>query len=59
MSKLIDMVLEHIVCHVNDGDLTAIEELLKFCPRENLIAFLPEELWEQFESQSIDFITED
>jgi len=56
--NLINTVLEHIVCHVNDGDLTAIEELIKYVPRENLINFLPEELWDQF-PKSIDFITED
>jgi len=58
MNELIDTVLEHIVCHVNDGDLTAVEELLKYVPRENLIAFLPEELWDKF-PQSINFIKEE
>jgi len=58
MSKLIDTVLDHIIYQVNDGDLTAIEELLKSVPREKLIAFLPEELWDQF-PQSINFIKEE
>jgi len=58
MSKLIDTVLDHIIYQVNDGDLIAIEELLKAVPRENLIAFLPEELWDKF-PQSINFIKEE
>lgn len=41
--KLIDDVLELIVEDVGRGDLTAIEEMLKFAPRENLEAFLKEE----------------
>jgi hypothetical protein len=41
--KLIDNVLELIVEDVERGDLTAIEELLKFAPRKNLEAFLKEE----------------
>ena len=41
--KLIDDVLELIVEDVGRGDLTAIEELLKFAPRKNLEAFLKEE----------------
>jgi hypothetical protein len=41
--QLIDDVLELIVEDVGRGDLTAIEELLKFAPRENLEAFLKEE----------------
>ena len=41
--KLIDNVLELIVEDVGRGDLTAIEELLKFTPRKNLEAFLKEE----------------
>jgi len=41
--KLIDYALEQIVNDVNGGDLTAIEELLKFVPIEKLMGFLKEE----------------
>ena len=39
---LIDQVLYQIVRDVNSGDVTAIEELIKFVPDDRLIAFLPE-----------------
>jgi hypothetical protein len=42
-SDLIDRVLDQIVQDTTNNDFTAIEELLKFVPRENLIAYLPEE----------------
>lgn len=45
---LIETVLQQIVMDVHCGDSEAIEELLKFCPTENLIAYLPEEDWRQF-----------
>ena len=45
MSKLIDRVLVEIQRDFDMGDLTAIEELLSFVPRENLIGYLPEEEW--------------
>ena len=41
-SDLIDRVLDQIAQDLEGGDLTALEELLKFVPRENLIAYLPE-----------------
>jgi len=50
MSKLINRVLEQIKADVSIGDVTAIEELLSFVPRENLIGYLPEEEWEQYEN---------
>jgi hypothetical protein len=40
----IELALEQIVKDVEAGDLSAIEELLKFVPEKNLIAFLPEEI---------------
>ena len=43
IGELIDEVLNKIAEDVQGGDLTAVEELLKFAPRENLIAYLPEE----------------
>jgi hypothetical protein len=40
----VELALEQIVRDVEAGDLSAIEELLKFVPEKNLIAFLPEEI---------------
>jgi hypothetical protein len=37
-----DRVLEQIVKDVNDGDLTAIEELLVYCDEEAMRQYLPE-----------------
>ena len=39
---LVDMVLEQIKKDVASGDVTAIDELLKFIPEKYLIAYLPE-----------------
>jgi len=44
-SKLVDDVIEEIKKAVETGDLTAVDELLRFTPRQNLIRFLPEEQW--------------
>lgn len=51
MSKLIDRVIEEIKRDFAMGDLTALDELLSFVPRENLIGYLPEEEWEQYENE--------
>ena len=40
--NLRDRVLEQIVKDVNDGDLTAIEELLVYCDEEAMRQYLPE-----------------
>ena len=50
MSLLIERVLEQIKADLSMGDVTAIEELLSFVPKENLIGYLPEEEWEQYEN---------
>ena len=42
-AELIDKVLEQMRDDLINHDLTAIEELLKFVPTENLVGFLPEE----------------
>ena len=42
--QLIDTVLEQIVKDVQDGDLTAIQELLVYCPVDALKQYLPEEM---------------
>lgn len=47
---LIERVLEQIKSDLAMGDVEAIEELLSFVPKENLIGFLPEEEWERFEN---------
>lgn len=46
--ELIDRVIENIKKDIEHGDTTAIDALLSFCPTKNLVAFLPEEEWEQF-----------
>ena len=40
--ELIDKVLVQLVNDVKDGDLTAIEEMLAFVPKDKLLGFLPE-----------------
>jgi len=45
---LIEKVMEQIEIDVHCGDYEAIEELLGFCPIENLIGYLPEEEWKPF-----------
>ena len=48
---LIDRVLVEIQRDFAMGDLTALDELLTFVPRENLIGYLPEDEWERFENE--------
>ena len=50
MSSLIDRVIEEIRKDFAMGDLTALDELLTFVPRENLIGYLPEEEWDKYEN---------
>jgi hypothetical protein len=42
--KLIDKAIEQIKKDVESGDLTAIDELLKYVPTQKLEAFLSEDL---------------
>lgn len=42
--KLYDKVLEQIKEDIATGDLTALDELIRFIPRKNLEAYLPENL---------------
>ncbi len=49
--SLIDRVIEEIRKDFAMGDLTALDELLTFVPRENLIGYLPEEEWSNFENE--------
>jgi len=44
--NLQERVLEQIVKDVNNGDLTAIEELLVYCDEEAMRQYLPEEGFE-------------
>ena len=48
---LIDRVLVEIQRDLTMGDLTSLDELLTFVPKENLIGYLPEEEWERFENE--------
>jgi hypothetical protein len=48
VDDLVDRVIEEIERDILNGDLTAVDELLKFIPTKNLIAFLPEEEWEKY-----------
>jgi hypothetical protein len=41
--KLINAVIEQIKTDIENGDLTAIAEMLERLPRETLAAYLPEE----------------
>jgi hypothetical protein len=50
MSLLIERVLEQIKADLSMGDVTALDELLTFVPKENLIGYLPEEEWERYEN---------
>ena len=45
---LIDACIEQIKKDINDGDLTALDELLSKMPWENLKFYLPEEEWEKY-----------
>ena len=40
--RLIDAVIDQIRNDVAQGDMTAIEELIKFLPTDTLINYLPE-----------------
>lgn len=47
--QLIERVVEHIKRDIEYGDVESVEELLRFCPTTNLINYLPEEEWAEFE----------
>jgi uncharacterized protein with PIN domain len=51
MGSLIDRVIVEIQRDFAMGDLTALDELLSFIPRENLLGYLPEEEWEKYENE--------
>ena len=41
--ELVDKVLKQIKEDIMLGDVSAVDELIKFCPAKNLKAYLPEE----------------
>lgn len=49
--NLIERIVEQIKSDLALNDVEALEELLSFVPRENLIAYLPEEEWHRFENE--------
>jgi hypothetical protein len=49
--SLIERVVELIKKDINDGDVTALEELLSFIPKENLLGYLPEEEQGKYENE--------
>ena len=46
--ELIETVIEVIKVDLECSYLEAVEELLNFLPIENLIEFLPEEMWSRY-----------
>lgn len=48
--ELIEEVVDQIWNDVLNGTLEPLEELLNFCPVENLIGYLPEELGKKFQN---------
>jgi hypothetical protein len=51
MGSLINRVIVEIQRDFAMGDLTSLEELLSFIPRENLISYLSEDEWERYENE--------
>ena len=49
--NLIERVVEQIKSDLSIGDVEALEELLSFVPRENLLGYLPEEEWDKYENE--------
>jgi hypothetical protein len=46
--ELLNDVILEITDAINHSDHEALEELLNFLPVENLIEYLPEEVWEKY-----------
>ena len=42
MDKLIDLVIDQIADDLKDGDVTALEEMLRFVPKKYLAGYLTE-----------------
>lgn len=52
--NLLDTVISEIKRDIECGDVSAIWELLSFCPIQNLIQYLPEEKWGEFDQLCTD-----
>jgi hypothetical protein len=48
-NELIEEVVSQIHYDIESRETEALEELLRFCPIQNLIAYLPEEQQENYE----------
>jgi hypothetical protein len=48
LDDLVKVVVDQIKEDINEEYVEAIEELLSFCPKQNLIHYLPEEVWEEY-----------
>ena len=46
MDQLIETVIDTIQVDLQNGDIEAVEELLRFVPVENLLGYLPEDVAE-------------
>jgi len=47
--ELIEACANQIVDDIiNNGDISAIIELLRYCPAEKLVYYLPEDEWKKF-----------
>lgn len=53
---LIDEVIKQIKDDIEEQDLTALDELLKFLPWEILKNYIPEDQWEKFNSENFNRI---
>ena len=51
-SPLTTAVVDQIKESIGMNDVEAIDELLRFCPRINLIQYLPEEEWEKWATKA-------
>ncbi len=47
-SVLVDAVIEEIKKQIENKDLTSLDDLLRFIPKETLIQFLPEDEWNKY-----------
>lgn len=48
LEDLIDVVIDQMKDDIRNGDTTAIAEVLRYIPKENLIAYLPDEKQKEF-----------
>jgi hypothetical protein len=48
-NELIEEVASQIHYDIQNGDVEPVEELLRFCPIQNLIEYLPEEKQDNYQ----------